>query len=289
MDTHLHGWRWADLRTRWPAPQPLDRDHLPRATARLAALAGVESAMLVEAGSSLEELVALATEPGAERFVTGIVATLDLTSPSVREAIEVLRATPLVRGARMNLEALGDATVLRRRPVLEALRAVAEAGLVWEFLVTAEQLSDALAALAAVPDLRAVVEHLGKPLLTDPVAKAAWKHDMHRVAADTRAMCKLSFGFRADSLELVARERSGWPIEALREPVAHLLGEFGPDRLVWGSDWPLSALLGRYSDSVEAFDRLVEGCQPAEMERIFRTNAEGLYRTGSHGLAEGEA
>lgn len=277
FDAHVHLWRWADLQHRWIPPHPLARDFLPAHYAAMAREAGVVASILVEAGSSLDELETLRSDVDSGGHLVGAVASLDLTARDAQAQVERLAATPWIRAARMNIESHPDPHVLRRKEVKEALAAVAEAGVGWEWLVTAEQLPDVRAALDARPDLRSLVEHLGKPRLDDPAAIAAWRTDMAGLAADSAAVCKLSYGFRADVLGSFGAGRATWPIERLQPVVDGLLEMFGASRLCWASDWPLSSLLGTYADGLGVWRRLLRYPSADVSRRIFAHNTAGFY------------
>lgn len=277
VDSHMHMWRWADLRTRWVPPDPLARDFLPSRYVASAIRAGVVSSILVEAGASLRELHALRSRADADGHVVGTVASLDLSAQDVRVQIERLATSPGVSAARMNAESHPDRGVLHLASVKDALGAVADAGLAFEFLVIGEQLPHVRALLDGCPGLSATIEHLGKPRLGDASAVRAWRHDMAGLAAGSAATCKLSFGFRADSLDAIAASHQGWPLEQLEPVVEWLLETFGPTRLMWGSDWPLSSLLGSYDDCVAAWQTLLRSLSANDLQLIFAQNASVFY------------
>jgi L-fuconolactonase len=280
IDAHVHLWRWADLQHRWVPPQPLARDFLPADYAATAREAGVVASILVEAGSSLDELEMLRSDEDSDGHIVGVVASLDLTAPDARDQVERLATTPRIRAARMNVESHPDPHVLRRPEVNEVLGAVAEANLGWEWLVAAEQLPDVRTVMDAHPDLRALIEHLGKPRLDEPAAIAAWRTDMAALAADTTAVCKLSYGFRADVLGSFGAGPATRPMSQLQPVVDGLLEMFGASRLCWASDWPLSSLFGTYADGLAAWRRLLRWPAADVGRRIFADNAAAFYGVG---------
>jgi L-fuconolactonase len=277
VDAHLHQWRWADLQTRWRPPLALARDFLPSHHAPLARRSGVVASVVVEAGSSDEELRLVTHGLAEEGQVVGSVAALDLTDDDVISRIERLMASPYVCAARMNVEAHPDRDVLLRPGVKTALAAVAEAGLGWEFLVVAEQLPHVRQLLDACPTLHATIEHLGKPRLEDEVDLSVWRDAMAGLAADSGVLCKLSYGFRSDALQELAKPGAGWPISGLQPVTDWLLRCFGTGRLMWGSDWPLSSLLGTYEEGLQMWQRLLGSLGDVDLERIFSLNAATFY------------
>lgn len=277
VDAHLHLWRWADLRARWsPLPQ-LARDFLPKAHVTRVQPLGVRASVLVEAGSDIRELSGLAEGLLREGHGVAVVAAVDLTAPAAASAAERLAELSYVRAARMDFESHPDPTVLTRKAVQSALKAVKDSGLRWEFLVRGEQLSQVRRLLDRYPTLPATIEHLGKPRLDDPERLAAWHVDIAGLARDTNVTCKLSYGVRADALKENARSANKWPIAELSPLVAWVLESFGAKRVMWGSDWPLCSLMGTYGEALEAWRYLLRDVRRDELIAICASNALEFY------------
>ena len=88
------------------------------------------------------------------------------------------------------------------------------------------------------PAMRAVIDHGLKPAIRRPETAAAWRAGIARLAAETTACCKLS--------GLLTEAGPGWTLDAVRPYVEHLIACFGPQRLMWGSDWPVLGLVATY-------------------------------------------
>ena len=135
------------------------------------------------------------------------------------------------------IQDIPDDDWMLRETVAVGLRALVEHDLAFDALVMPRHLPRLLALLDRHPDLRAVVDHGAKPAIRDG-AFDDWARDIGRIARETSACCKLS--------GLVTEARPDWTAEALRPYVAHLVECFGPERLLWGSDWPVVALAGGF-------------------------------------------
>ena len=118
------------------------------------------------------------------------------------------------------------------------------------------------------PDLKIVVDHGSKPEI-ERGRFDSWAEDLASIAAETGACCKLS--------GLVTEAGDNWSNDQLRAYVEHMLDIFGPDRLIWGSDWPVCTLACSYEDWVATTDALLKDLSEAERTAILGGNAERVY------------
>ena len=156
------------------------------------------------------------------------------------------------------------------RPELDwAFRAVRDLDLHFEFLGLPRHLDTAASLLSRYPDLRVVIDHGLKPQIRDH-AFEPWASGMARIARDTKALCKLS--------GLVTEARTGWVLADLKPYVDHIVACFGPDRVLWGSDWPVVNRNGSY-DAWWAVTLALVGAH-AGASQILGGTAARIYRIG---------
>jgi L-fuconolactonase len=172
--------------------------------------------------------------------------------------------------------------------VLRGLAAVAAAGLAFDVVSEPRHLPAAVAAAAATPQLTFVLDHLGNPDLSAGVA-GSWANAFRGLAALPNTMAKLS-GILSEPAPGPARqaapaqpagpaERAGGVETAHMQPFYELaLAGFGPGRLMFGSDWPVSTLTARYADVCAAAHSLTAGLSRAEKAAVFRDTAQRTYR-----------
>ncbi|MGW3043006.1 amidohydrolase family protein [Kitasatospora sp. NPDC001159] len=276
IDAHHHVWDLAVRPQPWiagDALKPLARSFPVTDLEPQARAAGVTATVVVQTVCVPEEtpeLLALAAEDGP---VAGVVGWTDLTAPDVASALAALRESrggDRLVGIRHQVQEESDPRWLLRADVRRGLRAVAEAGLVYDLVVKPHQLRAAAAAAAGLTGLTFVLDHLGKP----PIASGtldAWAADLRALAALPNTVCKLS--------GLVTEATPGsWTVEDLRPWAATAFDAFGPHRLLFGSDWPVSTLEAGYGEIVGIADRLTEGLSADEKEAVFRRNAARVYR-----------
>ncbi len=278
VDTHVHFWRLELLRRAWQPPPVIFRTFGPPDLIDGAAAVGVKSCVLVEAGTTAEDNRALADFAASSDFVGAMIAYADLESPSLEQELDALAEIPKFRGVRLRCEGHPDAEILTRPGVIEGIRRVAERGLTLDFLVVTGHLKDIPGVYEKAPGLKGIIDHIGKPDLRRGSDFAAWREYMRAAAANTDAVCKLSIGPRAADMEQIyASQGEGWEIEQLRPPLHFLLEQFGPERLAWGSDWPLVLLQSDYGGGLQAV-RAALGPLDADAEmRLFRATAMQFY------------
>ncbi|MFI6007614.1 amidohydrolase family protein [Streptomyces sp. NPDC051243] len=272
VDAHHHVWDLSVRDQDWitgPELSPLRRnftvaDLLPQARA-----AGVGRTVLVQTITVPEEtpeFLALAAE---HEPIAGVVGWTDLTRPDVADELARLRELPggrYLKGIRHQVQGEPDPEWLLRPDVRRGLTAVAAAGLVYDLVVLPHQLPACVKAAADHADLTFVLDHLGKP----PIAsgeREPWETAVRSLAALSNTVCKLS-GLVTEA------DHASWTVDDLRPYADVVLDAFGPERLMFGSDWPVCTLAATYG---QVLDSARELTGESDREHIFRTTATRVY------------
>ena len=278
VDTHVHFWQFELLRRAWQPPPVIFRTFGPPDLIDDAAAVGVKICVLVEAGTTAEDNQALAEFAASSDFVGAMIAYADLESPSLEQELDALAEIPKFRGVRLRCEGHSDTEILTRPGVIEGIRKVAERGLILEFLVVTGHLKDIPSVYEKAPGLKGIIDHIGKPDLRRGSDLAVWRDYMRAVAVDTDAVCKLSIGPRAaDMEEIYASQGQGWKLEQLQPSLHFLLEQFGPERLAWGSDWPLVLLQSDYGGGLQTVRDALGPLEEEDEMRVFRGTAVQFY------------
>jgi len=277
IDAHHHLWRpergytWLDGSGLEVIRRPFGPDEL---CAELTA-AGVDRTVLVEGGrchvDEAAEFLGYAADNGP---IAGVVAWADVAAPDVAATIagfRRLRGGELLVGIRSQVQGEADPGYLDRPDVRRGLAAVAAAGLAFDLVIRADQLPAAARAAAAVPQLRFVLDHLGKPRIDEGESGLrSWRGPFAALAASGNVTCKLS--------GMVTEAGPGWTAETLRPFVAVAVAEFGADRLMFGSDWPVCLLVADYGSVRAALDEALPPLSVAERAAVFGGTALRAYR-----------
>lgn len=289
VDSHHHVWNlavrdqpWLDL----PGNEPIRRnfseaDLYPQAIAALVTATVV--VQTVTEPAETPELLALAA--GSD-LIAGVVGWVDLQAPAVAGALTALLARPdgaLLRGIRHPVLIEDDPQWLQRPAVLRGLTAVGAAGLCYDIVVPPYMLPAGVAAARACPGLTFVLDHLGNPEIGPQVDKR-WAHAVRALAALPNTVCKLS--------GILGEPPSGSQHPPGRTIVTHLvpyyetvLNGFGPDRIMFGSDWPVCTLSATYTEVADAARALTAALSPAERAAVFSGTARRVYQLGHDAIS----
>ncbi|MET8690097.1 amidohydrolase family protein [Streptomyces sp. NPDC004732] len=275
VDAHHHVWDLSVRDQDWitgDALAPIRRNFSLADLAPEARAAGVGATVAVQTVTVLEEtpeLLALAAESD---LVAGVVGWTDLTRPDVADALAALRALPggqhLV-GIRHQVQGEPDPEWLLRPNVRRGLSALAAAGLAYDLVVLPHQLPACAKTAAELPELTFVLDHLGKP----PIVRGAlepWASALRALAARPNTVCKLS-GMVTEA------DHATWTVDDLRPYADTVLEAFGPGRLMYGSDWPVSTLAAAYTEVLDAARLLTASLDTAERGEVFGGTARRVY------------
>ncbi|MFI0776082.1 amidohydrolase family protein [Streptomyces sp. NPDC021212] len=279
IDAHHHLWDLSRRPQPWmdgPWADPIARtvttaDLLPHLDAH-----GIGATVVVQSSSSYDETRELLTLAGASDRIAGVVGWADLTDPELPAVLAALAAGPggdRLVGLRHQVQDEPDPEWLGRADVRRGLAAAADADLVYDLLVTPRELPAAIAAVRELPGVRFVLDHAAKP----PVAsgdRTPWAGLLTELAALPNVDCKLS-GLVTEA-DWVA-----WKPEQVLPYARHVLEAFGPERVLFGSDWPVCELAATYADVVALADRATAGLTDAERASVFGETAARAYGLGT--------
>jgi L-fuconolactonase len=283
VDAHHHVWDLSVRDQPWlaqPELAPLRRNFALPDLKTEAVAQGVTATVLVQTVTEPEETPEMLALAAADDLVAGVVGWVDLEAPGVRDAMAALRQRPggdLLVGIRHPLLTEPDPGWLARPAVLRGLTAVAVAGLVFDVVGEPRQLPAAVTAAAATPELTFVLDHLGNPDVGAGVDEI-WARAVRGLAALPNTVAKLS-GFLAEPAvpDDAARRADSVPTGHLRPFYEIALSSFGPGRLMFGSDWPVSTLTASYADVHAAARSLTSDLTQPEQAAVFRDTAVRTY------------
>ncbi len=273
LDAHHHLWD-LDVRPQgWTKEFPvLDRSFRMDDLAPLLQANEIGGTILVETinvGPETGEFLALAAQ---DPTIRGVVGWVDLTASDVADRLAELRALPggdhLV-AVRHQVQLEPDPNWLIREDVLAGFRAVADAGLAFDLLVLPHQLPAAIEATRRVDHMNWVLDHAAKP----PIASGElqpWQSLITELAGEPSVTCKLS--------GLVTEASDAWSIAQIRPYAEWVFEAFGPDRVMFGSDWPVALLRASYHEVVALTEELVAPLSAGEQAAIWGGAAMRAYR-----------
>jgi L-fuconolactonase len=240
----------------------------PNELAPLLTSAGIDRTVLVQTISSLDETREFLNTAASTDFIAGVVGWVDLTDPLVADTLRELRAGSggsLLVGIRHQVHDEPDPRWLLRPDVRRGVRAVGNAGLVYDLLVRTRELPAAVELVSDFPDMRFVLDHIAKPRIAAGPRDLEWEQAMEPLAEHENVACKLS-GMMTET------DWNAWTPQQLQPYVTRVLDWFGPERCMFGSDWPVSLLASDYARTVSTMKELV-----GEDDKVFGGAAARVY------------
>lgn len=280
IDAHQHFWNLATGTYPWMAGdelKPLRRDYGPAELMPLMAASGVDATILVQCRHDLEETRDFLSIADKYSFVAGVVGWVDLQAEDIAEQLTACRLLPggqRLVGIRHNVHDEPDADWLRRPAVHRGIAAVFEAGLAFDLLVRTRELPAAIDLVGHFPNGRFVLDHMAKP----PIASGfstSWHAAFKELSEHGNVWCKVS------GLVTEADCHRAAPVDF--DPYIKIALEcFGPERVIFGSDWPVSTLAASYAE-VKAIASRLTSTGPGVADRFFERNAIDAYQLSMDG------
>lgn len=273
IDAHQHYWRISRGDYFWmgPAVAPIMRDVLPPDLTPHLEAAGFSRTVLVQAADTVAETEFLLDLAEAEDSIAAVVGWVDLGADDVEETLTRLARRGKLRGIRPMLQDIEDTFHILEPKRLSALRLLARLGLRFDALAQPRHLPVVAAIADHIPELPIVVDHGAKPFIAKGIMEP-WASDMAALAKRPSVLCKFS--------GLANEAGAGWTAATLKPYADHLIACFGPERLMFGSDWPVIELAATYESWLATAEELLSGLSAAGRKAVFGGNAARFYGIG---------
>jgi len=275
IDSHQHFWRYSAADYPWigAGMERLARDYLPGDLGAVAAAVGIGGTVAVQARQTLDETRWLLGLAEKHPLIRGVVGWVDLRSPRVAEQLAAVVDRKHLVGVRHVVQDEPDPRFLLGPEFVRGLRSLQGFGLTYDLLLYPPQLPAAVELAAQLPDQPFVLDHLAKPQIaswTSPGDMEPWRRDIESLARQKNVCCKLS--------GLVTE--GAWRQWRQADFAAYLdivLTAFGPERLMFGSDWPVCLLSGDYAEVAGIIRDFSSTLSKAEQSAIWGGTAARFY------------
>ena len=270
IDSHQHFWDRAMFQYQWLKPDLgcLYQDFLPADLEKLIMPAGVTKTVVVQADASLDEARWLLRLSDENSFIGGVVGWVDLLDEHIERSLDDLARHPKFLAVRHQIEDEPDRGWLLHSQVLAGLKKVSRYGLCFDALLKHDQLWQLQALIDACPDLPIVIDHAAKPDIKGKEFDS-WAAHLEQ-AAKLPVFCKLSGLF-------TEADHANWAQDDIVPYFNHIIEVFGADRLMFGSDWPVSTMASDYKRTLETSQSLCGHLSSSDKEKIFYANAKNFY------------
>lgn len=272
IDAHLHVWDLSRGDYRWLTPEAGDlyASFAPEQARLRLEECGVTHALLVQAANTVADTEYMLDAARRHRWIRGVVGWVQLDRPGLAaEQLDRWQEHSAFRGVRHLVHDDPRDDFLSLATVRRSLRGLADRSISFEVPdAWPRHLTATVELAAALPNLRIVVDHLAKPPFGDAAAWTQWRRTLARVAGHANCTAKVS-GLQVPGRPFtVAEVRPAW------ETALQL---FGPDRLMWGSDWPMTVLTEGYAGTWDVMSTLIGELSPAEQAQLMSGTVTSVY------------
>ena len=275
IDSHQHFWSYSATEYPWigAGMERLARDYLPVDLEAAAAAVGISGTVAVQARQTLEETRWLLELAERHPLIRGVVGWVDLRSTAVGDQLNECVAREKFVGVRHVVQDEPDPRFLLGEEFFRGLKQLHAFGLTYDLLLYPQQLPAAVELVASLPEQSFVLDHLAKPRIAAWTARsdmASWRRDIEALARHENVCCKLS-GLVTETAWRQWRPNDFTPYLDIA------LSAFGPDRLMFGSDWPVCLLSGDYAEVAGIIRDVCGQLSPDEQAAIWGGTATRFY------------
>ena len=273
IDSHHHLWQHIEpFDHSWQQAEelaPINRDFLPVDLEPLIKDAGVDKTILVQTQHNVAEnhwALKLAEE---NDFIAGVVGWVDLASDQCEDQLLEVKDHPKFVGIRHVTQDEPDDDFIVRPAVMNGLKVLEKHGVPFDLLFYVKHLKHAVTLARELPELPMVIDHLAKPVIKDG-ATEGWIDNFKAAADCPNLYCKLS-GMATEA------DWENWKPSDFRPYVDVALESFGPQRCMFGSDWPVCLLAGSYQQIHGALLECIDGRSDSERAKVMGETAASFY------------
>jgi L-fuconolactonase len=275
IDAHQHFWHYDPVRDNWITDQmsTLKRDFLPQDLFPQLAANGVDACIAVQADKSEEETMFLLEFAREHSQIAGVVGWVDLSARNLGQRLEYFSQFKKLRGFRHIAQAEPDEWFLVREDFCRGVGLLNSFNFTYDILIYPKQLPAAIKLVERFPEQRFVLDHMAKPEIRNAKIES-WAEHIRNLASHNNIYCKLS-GMVTEA------DWKRWSHDQFAPYLDVVFDAFNPDRLMFGSDWPVCLLAAEYRQVKELVADYVRDFRVEQQQKIFGLNASRFYGLGS--------
>jgi L-fuconolactonase len=271
IDSHHHFWKYDPARHSWISDEMkiLRRDYLPAYLESSLQAGGIEGSVAVQAYMSESETNYLLECAAGHSFIKGVVGWVNLCGAGVQERLEYFSRNPLLKGIRHIVQDEPDDFFMLRPDFQNGISLLSRYGLCYDILVYPRQLPAAIELVRRFPEQQFVLDHIAKPQISNGI-DPQWEWHIRQLGSFPNVFCKLS--------GMVTETRGfRWNREEFHPFMDIVMQAFGPDRLMFGSDWPVCLLAATYEEVKDIVTTYLRAFTQKERQAVMGLNAIRCY------------
>ena len=275
VDTHQHFWNLEEVAYPWlvPAYGPIYRNFGPEELAPQLAAANINKTVIVQAMDSYADTDSMLAIAHSYDWVAGVVGWVPIHDPEeTGKKLEEYTQNPYFKGMRHLIHEESNPDWVLQKQVIESLNLLAERALTFDVVaVFPNHLKHVPTLAEQAPNLKMVIDHLAKPPLAAD-QRLIWREQLAAAAESPNVYAKIS------GLNTVTPDFENWTYEDIKPLVDYAIEQFGPDRLMFGSDWPVAVLAGDYAKVVAETHKCLADLSPQEQAAILGETGSAFYK-----------
>lgn len=272
IDSHHHFWKYDPVEYDWidDSMKVIRKDFLPENLKTTIQEAGVDGLISVQARQSVEETDWLIGMAQQNEFIKGVVGWLPLIQDDIEKYLEKYVDEKKLKGVRHVIQEESDPEFMLRKDFNHGISLLKKYSLVYDILIVERQLPNTIRFVDQHPDQVFVLDHIAKPLIGSNEL-SPWKENIQEFARRENVNCKIS-GMVTEA------DYQKWITSQLLPYFDVILKAFGPDRLLFGSDWPVCLVATSYKNWMELVQKNIKYLSETERLKIMGGNATRLYQ-----------
>jgi L-fuconolactonase len=270
VDTHVHFWEYNKQRDTWMDDMKiLQQDYLPQTIASTLKRNGIDGCVAVQASQEELETHFLVELANTHPIIKGVVGWIDLQNENIEERLQYFSQYPIIKGYRHVVQ--GEPLDFLLRPNFQrGIKALQPFDYTYDLLIYHHQLKPALEFVSKFPEQRMVIDHCAKPAIAEKQIDE-WAADMRAIAKHPQVHCKLSGLF-------TEAKWKQWSAADFYPYLDVVFDAFGPERLMFGSDWPVILVSGIYVQWKSLIEKYMESFDEEDREKVLGLNAVDFYK-----------
>lgn len=274
IDSHQHFWKFDPVRDSWidDTMSAIQRDFLPNDLLTELQNNHFEGCVAVQASQSEEETNFLLDLASKNDFIKGVVGWIDLRAENVAERLRFYSNYKTLKGFRHVVQGEPD-DFMYGAAFRRGIASLKEFDYTYDILIFHRQLPVAISLVQDFPEQRFVIDHIAKPDIKSGDIES-WKKGIEEIAKYENVWCKIS-GMVTEA------DWKNWKPEDLKPYLDVVFENFSPDKLMFGSDWPVLNVASDYHEVVKTLADYISKFSIEDQNKIWFENAKAFYKLNS--------
>jgi L-fuconolactonase len=271
IDSHNHFWKFDPVRDSWitAGMSAIQRDFLPDDFWPLLSQYNFDGCVVVQSDQSTEENVFQLKNADENDFIKGVVGWVDLRHEKLESKLAWYQSFNKMKGFRHILQSETDRALMLTPAFRRGIGLLAKYGFTYDILIYPDQLPFAARLVAEFPGQKFVIDHLAKPPIKNGDMET-WKKDIVALGRFENVYCKIS-GMVTEA------DWKNWKLKDFKPYIDVVVESFGPNRIMYGSDWPVCLVASTYDDMLGIVKRYFTSFSVHEQQLFFGGNATRFY------------